>query len=1517
MPDGIFVPGENGKMYRMAIDLDDLDFDTNRYVRVKEADGADIGKRYYYIDAVEDAGGDLVMDISYGEIIRPSGGYPNEYIGKTFYTYDTNKLPYQYDAANGTHIFKADYTQPVYDTVSYDGGFDNKEWFKKYVFDLEESQLADMSIDVVPVTMDELTPELLDKADLIYFADDNDAKGFEVQDTPGDKWSVSFTFDDAGGFSDSNAKAVTAGGDPSVEEVDGRKAVYLDGDDFLKVTKNDDSSLLTGVSEMTVSFDIKTENAANTDWAFFAEASGNSCATYGYKRYIGFFERSGLVELQRYDYPNNTSKGEVKTKNAMSTNVWTHVTAVFKESSSTLYINGVEIGTTEGQPTLQTILGDNGILQIGRGNWWAGGEYAKCYIDNFTIANYDLVSEKTIYDSVLEKAAEGVPVVLNRSLYEKTDNSLMMRKMAAVLMQPDAKEKAGIVLEAQGLSTLTANMKQPLEGTGVQTFVNGNIFVYDDVVLYDGVNRRQVVSGDFHSEIFSESEVDYGFTELLDEIENENFYLEVAGKTERIDKKVTMATAIRHIINFGDRRNVTKTSLRVLDLEPYDFEDYYLETYNNMPLVYSDIRYPSIGNHITVDKIETDSICLADGRLDKTRWIIENLAPQFADNPNDLSVTIMGTREYIGKIEDINENYDLIYLGMDTSIMNTKIETIDGKRVKTDETVYDHLYEDNFPVDGMVYVHVGDRVNIRSGIISNTDNRYVNGMFRRAGNDITSDKLRELTEYIEAGYAVIISDEMLIRDGDSYKINTDKIDSASNMYKLLNDVILSTKDGAYRYFGKNVNVKSAFETGNAGAVANREKFSRYMGISKLTLEYSQADLPLAYDESDGIADYLPKDADGNYRLKFRIKLKNDAAVDLANTSYNCKLYVDIDADGRYSEDEVLTGLQITDDGGSEKMADGNGRYHLSAGSTYQISRAIPEGYTGFIAWKLVFEQNNQEFDNVSERALVRSAVEGYSAVPHQGEKPLIKILQITSGSGNTNLDLKNDSYMKSLYQDAKLDFRIEVTKIAAGKYIDKSALPGKTHEEYLKEFDMLVMGFWDSYQIGNKMNGEHDEELAKSGFLAIREYALSGRSILFTHDLSGFNITDDSEHSWSWYANRYLRDIQGMDRFGVMSTYNTIPSDEKYQYKSLYDKTDYIDKIYKNDGTLVSTMPMAMNTILLVNGAYMKGLTYGETSRAASSSFNWGIEYNINGSTQGLGEVAVAQVNKGQITEYPYKISENFNVSGTHSQYMQLNMDTDCRDEWTNDDVVVWYTLDKRSDLGDSVYAAVEKDVRNSYFIFNKGNITYTGSGHRKVESQEEKRLFLNTLVAAYRAGMHAPRVLYKENEWETSATINSQYLPYDPGINDGDGGFLDEALPVHFYTTNVNLQKTNELLYAKYYIDGTESDYTIYVDGKYYKEVMPTKVMCLVEENGQLAKDDLDDKLRPINNSMHTATFSYADIGLGNNASIKDKYSTNIYIRLGYEELAAPNANGEVALPASESISKLNIVCTQLFELR
>ena len=67
----------------------------------------------------------------------------------------------------------------------------------------------------------------------------------------------------------------------------------------------------------------------------------------------------------------------------------------------------------------------------------------------------------------------------------------------------------------------------------------------------------------------------------------------------------------------------------------------------------------------------------------------------------------------------------------------------------------------------------------------------------------------------------------------------------------------------------------------------------------------------------------------------------------------------------------------------------------------------------------------------------------------------------------------------------------------------------------------------------------------------------------------------------------------------------------------------------------------------------------------------------------------------------------------------------------------------------------------------------------------------------------------------------------------------------------------------------------------------------------------------------MHTVTFDYSELGLGNAEGIRDTYSKNIYVRLGYEELLNTALGTETLLPATESMNKLHIVCTQLFELR
>ena len=403
-----------------------------------------------------------------------------------------------------------------------------------------------------------------------------------------------------------------------------------------------------------------------------------------------------------------------------------------------------------------------------------------------------------------------------------------------------------------------------------------------------------------------------------------------------------------------------------------------------------------------------------------------------------------------------------------------------------------------------------------------------------------------------------------------------------------------------------------------------------------------------------------------------------------------------------------------------------------------------------------------------------------------------------------------------------------------------------------------------------------------------------------------------------------------MDRFGTLGNSSLIPDDEKYQYKSQYDSAYLEGNAVDNEG-LSNPLILDWNhkaqlvgktnwdyymTFSDVNSLYH----YGETSRLASWNYATHLNYQENKALHNFSSY-VSQVNSGQITEYPYTIADTFAATHSHPQYLQLNLDTNSRDENNNDDIVVWYSLDKIPDWCDSLYAANEMDVRNNFFIYNKGNITYTGSGDSLIAPTDadkimERKLFVNTLVASYRSGTHAARTFFKENEWETSATITGMYLPYDPAMDSGAGGFLQDTLAVNFKISNMDLRKSDEQLHVKYYVDGdgTDAEHTIILDGKPYKEIVPVKAYRLTAQDGTIVKNEEEAALLA-NNSMHQVEFTYESLGLmPSQESIRNKHTTNIYVRLGYDKM---EEKGEVSLPASESISGLNIVCTQLFELK
>jgi hypothetical protein len=84
-------------------------------------------------------------------------------------------------------------------------------------------------------------------------------------------------------------------------------------------------------------------------------------------------------------------------------------------------------------------------------------------------------------------------------------------------------------------------------------------------------------------------------------------------------------------------------------------------------------------------------------------------------------------------------------------------------------------------------------------------------------------------------------------------------------------------------------------------------------------------------------------------------------------------------------------------------------------------------------------------------------------------------------------------------------------------------------------------------------------------------------------------------------------------------------------------------------------------------------------------------------------------------------------------------------------------------------YSAKDQDGRNNFYIYNKGNITYTGSGHgsnnngaHALMTDDEVKVFVNTIIAAYRQPESEPTVSIDDTDGTDGEGNNLLYLDYD-----------------------------------------------------------------------------------------------------------------------------------------------------------
>lgn len=699
--------------------------------------------------------------------------------------------------------------------------------------------------------------------------------------------------------------------------------------------------------------------------------------------------------------------------------------------------------------------------------------------------------------------------------------------------------------------------------------------------------------------------------------------------------------------------------------------------------------------------------------------------------------------------------------------------------------------------------------------------------YRFAGNDITEEKLNRLKEYIKLGYPIVFADGFVKTSGSSLIVNDYLIDNSSRMYELV-DFAIKWRDNPSNK-QKNVIFEKVDEKLNANDL---NSLITNINLPKPEIKLEERHLEKDIDIPGRTTDYSRIN---NRTLEINFKLLNKG-FENDKVKFKLSLYVDSNSDGKFSGTREIINPRyytVLKDNAIHK-----GKLTSSKTSWYKITYKLPKYYVGIVPWKIRIE-------SVDGNGLNRyTSATGFGYVQNAGAAKKINILQIKSSDnvqshynenykgdytrykynnlfyynyrdtagnlltfkdpsirynnwiGEGTFDMADNALFKELLDEVKNtgDFDITIKSVSPETLIYwyndwRMKNPDKRPLEYFDatatKYDMIVMGFGDSYTLPNVNNCLEP----------IQDWANSGKPILYTHDCTS-QVNYRGTSSWNYDLNRMIRGLVGLDRYGVLNNWplrvgtgadknNTVTKFEKTKYPTIAantsDNSVTSKKLFEiakenaernnKDIKDIAYEPRSNKTKIVkeVQGFTNGSLVYLSGNESTNAQFKFAKGYVRSERHTNR----VEQINKGQITTYPFKIEKELEVAKTHYQPYQIDFNED-DDEDGESDLIVWYTLASRESMKNnpaSEYNLAPRDVRNNYYIYTKGNITYSGVGHEKVTGREEMKLYVNTLIAAYKAAMVPPSIEFKETGDSDATEKTVSYISYDvssDAINNG-----------------------------------------------------------------------------------------------------------------------------------------------------
>lgn len=792
------------------------------------------------------------------------------------------------------------------------------------------------------------------------------------------------------------------------------------------------------------------------------------------------------------------------------------------------------------------------------------------------------------------------------------------------------------------------------------------------------------------------------------------------------------------------------------------------------------------------------------------------------DDPNLLHVDTMSIWEFIGSTgtydygtdevlscsssDDLISKYDLIIIGANQNETN-------GKNGYNDSSLRNYIY-----------TSVGDRVATSSNKNgSTTESVLITSEARYSAIDITLKKLLELQDFTSAGKPIVVDSGLYESEGTA--IDKSKVDKDSKLYQFLNGK--DYKDGIFVYDHIKAGIiqyqltesicRLEFEEGGypveyVGDETSGKLIEKYNPSSTLNYKFRIiGGTNTSEDTKYTVYLNTDKNGDGVYGGS----LKQLSEVENMKIATNgSDLQVDT-SEAAITRDQ---NLNIKSSSGAVK----NGE--LKANTWYTISYTLPSNQKGIIPWKL-------EVASVSNPKLRSSAID-YTAIKcSENDKVKINVLQMNLTQDmddaaytaystyftNNVVDIsrsvgknKYDSSYSSDYAYTEHSKALSDTLNAGQKstvnnfekYLEpvnefdvniqfmynrdwKKLFNGSNEQEnldnwkdFLTQYDMLIFGFQDVAMFtANKVFRE-----------GLEDYIEQGKSVIFSHDMVQSQITNKYERDRSFdykIANRWLRTVTGQRSVTYElkdGVYTPVANSSEYCDNAL----QLVLRAYSDYSGYNSIVPKTLISDSKHN-QYLSSLPkLDRTSELAGTpSKKYRGWYSYSSSVgEGLLETSFVKIaNNGQITTYPYNIPDEIEVLQTHVQNYALNL------EFIEDgDVNVWYNLTDNHDEdvidnlittgqtqfvynNNDLYSAKSGDSRNNFYIYNKGNITYTGLGHGKSRdsanyaymTDDEIKLFINTMISAYRQPEAAPYAIVENADaMPQSGSDALFYLEYD-----------------------------------------------------------------------------------------------------------------------------------------------------------